>query len=106
MMMKTPKHLQNIEPDVLQQMQTGFYRFRFGFAEIGEIHGDQEFLGNFKRKKDAQECKEKNGGGGNNFGRVKINPYLNGKFAVGWAVWKTVAKEPLAGTIAHEVMIV
>lgn len=80
--MKTlPKHLRGMDPESLRRLQSGFNRFRFGFAEPGEKlispHNGNTFtfVGNFLRKKDADAT------------GVTVNPYLFGKFARGWSAW-------------------
>ena len=83
-MSKLPKHLREMDPENLAKLQTGFARFRFGFAEPGEIQNGAEFVGNFGRKKDAVTAREACDG--------TMNPYLHGRLATGWSVWK---KAPL-----------
>lgn len=83
-MKKLPKHLIGMAPEELERLQKGFNRFRFGFAEVGEIFpvdtkNSLVFLGNFNRKKDADALEADD---------VKINPYLYGKLVRGWAVWR------------------
>lgn len=87
--MKTPKHLAHLPPDEVAKLQTGFNALRFGFAETGTIYRPDpekpglEFLGNFKRMKDAHKTAAETGG--------KVSGYLSGKLAVGWVVCRVTA---------------
>lgn len=72
--------------------QTGFARFQFGFADVGEVFASEStgqtfrFVGNFKRRKDAVAARDAAAPDG--FSR-KCNGYLNGKFSRGWVVWES-----------------
>ena len=81
-----PKHLRSLDPASLAALRTGFSRFRFGFASPGEIltsrhNGNRfEFIGNFSRMKDANAAAATHG--------AKVNPYLFGRLARGWSVYR------------------
>lgn len=74
-----PKHLREMDAHTLEQLQRGYNRFRFGFADPGEIHDGARFVGNYSTRREARAAAEETGG--------KVNPYLSGRFARGWAVW-------------------
>ena len=88
-----PKHLREMTPENVARLQRGFNRFRFGFAEVGETlelqcSGDYEgkkikltFLGDFKLMREAEATAAQHHG--------KVNPYLYGHQARGWAVWSS-----------------
>ena len=75
-----PKHLRDMDNETRAALQTGYNRFRLGFADPGERLAGAVFVGNYRRKKDAVAARDDCGG--------HLNPYLHGKLLRGWAVWK------------------
>lgn len=91
-MPKLPKHLREMDPSNVERLKKGFMRFRFGFAEPGEIQefdggngGKAVFIGDYGVKREAQRVATEQGG--------KVNPYLFGHRKTGWSVYKLLPKE-------------
>lgn len=78
---RLPKHLRALTSEALTRMQTGFARFRYGFAEPGERIFNAIYVGNFSKKKDADAAAKEHP-------FPRINAYLNGALARGWSVWR------------------